>query len=196
MSGRLLRWAAHGLGLACWALLSGCAFTPHDVNLQPAVTASTSDVGQGTHLYFRFIDDRDDTIVGHRSVATVGAKISATDLPNVFEKRLRAELAAKQFQLIDSETSADASITYRLRSFKFEIEQGFFTGGRNAAAALAVDASRKGQTYANVYRYNSEVRIVAVPGGDEIDDQMNAALNQLLQQADTDSKLNQFLAGR
>ncbi len=84
---------------------------------------------------------------------------------------------------------------YRLRSFKFEIEQGFFTGGRNAAAALAVDASRNGQSYNNVYRSNSEQRILFVPGESEINQQMNAAMNQILAQAAADANLDRFLTG-
>jgi uncharacterized lipoprotein YajG len=177
-------------------LLSACAWTPHDVQLRPTVEGTASNVGNGTRVFFRFIDDRDDVMVGHRSVATVGAKISAKDLPDIFKARLQDQLQKKQFQLVDAEGSADARVTYRLRSFKFEIEQGFWTGGANAAAALSVDGDRKGRSYAKVYRSNSEERIMAIPGGDAIDNQMNTAMNQLLQQADADEDLTRTLTGQ
>lgn len=196
MSAAITQCAKHISVLVALVILSGCVWTPHDLQLHATTQPTASDIGQGTRLFFRFIDDRDDTTIGHRGVATVGAKISAADLPSVFEARLRDSLEKKQFQLVGSDQDADASITYRLRSFKFDIEQGFWTGGSNAAAALAVDADRKGHTYANVYRYNSEERIFAVPGGDAIDGQMNAAMNDLLRKADADTALDQLLAGR
>ena len=46
-----------------------------------------------------------------------------------------------------------------------------------------------------MYRSNSEERIMAVPGGDAIDAQMNAALSSVLQQALSDGNLDLFLTG-
>jgi uncharacterized lipoprotein len=176
-------------------LVAGCAWTPHEVQLAPTTPATVSQAGHGAKVFFRFIDDRDDTNVGHRAVATVGAKVSASDLPRTVEEQLREQLRRKQFDLVTSEVGADSAVTYRLRSFKFEIEKGFFSGGRNATAALSVDARRGGQSYANVYRTSSETRILFVPGGDEINAQMNAALNDILQKANDDGELVRMLAG-
>ena len=183
--------------LTSLALVVGaCAFTPHELAVKPAVEPAASDVGQGTRVFFRFVDERDDVTIGHRSVATVGAKISSSDLPGIIEAQLRQSLMKKQFQLTDSEPAGVAEVTYRLRSFKFDIESGFFSGGRNASAALAVDARRGDRSYTTVYRYNSEERILFVPAGNEIDAQMNAALNQILVKADADESLMHLLAGR
>jgi uncharacterized lipoprotein YajG len=185
-----------GLIVAAASSLSACTFTAHDLQVKPTVQPVASSIGQGTRVFFRFVDDRDDVTIGHRGVGSVGAKISSADLPQSVEAQLRDELQKKLFDLVSSEADSDASVTYRLRSFKFDIEQGFFSGGRNAAAALAVDAQRGSRTYANVYRYNSEERIMFVPGGDEIDNQMNAALNQILTKADSDEALDRLLTGQ
>jgi len=176
--------------------LAACTWTPHELQVKPAVDPTASEVGNGTRVFFRFVDERDDVTIGHRGIATVGAKISSNDLPGIIEAQLRQSLAKKQFQLTDSEPAGDSAVTYRLRSFKFDIEAGFFTGGRNASAALAVDAKRGDRTYTTVYRYNSEERILFVPGGSEIDNQMNSALNQILAKADADESLSHLLAGR
>ncbi len=176
--------------------LTACTFTPHELQVKPTVDPSASDIGTGTRVFFRFVDERDDVVIGHRGVATVGAKISSSDLPAIIEAQLRQFLTKKQFALTDAEPAGAASVTYRLRSFKFDIESGFFTGGQNASAALAVDAKRGDRTYTTVYRYNSEERILFVPAGVQIDNQMNAALNQILAKADTDENLTHLLAGR
>ncbi len=177
-------------------LVGACAFTPHDVHLNPGIQNYASDVGHGTRVYFRFIDDRDDVTVGHRGVGGNGAKISATELPILIDAQLRDAMTKKNFLLVAAEPEGAASVTYRLRAFKFDIERGFFSGGQNTAATLAVEARRSDRSYAQVYRYNAEQRIQVVPGGDDINNLMNAALTQVLQQATTDVALDGFLTGQ
>jgi uncharacterized lipoprotein YajG len=181
-------------GLVIVLSLGGCTFTPHDVQLSPPAQNFTSDVGHGTRVFFRFVDDRDDVTVGHRGVGGNGAKINASELPGLVEAQLRDALIKKNFQLVSVEPEGEAAVTYRLRAFKFDIERGFFSGGQNTAAALAVDARRSDKSYAQVYRFNAEQRIQVVPGSDEINSVMNAALTQILQQATTDAALDQLLA--
>jgi uncharacterized lipoprotein YajG len=177
------------------AALSACAWTPHELDLAPKTLPVQSAVGNGTSLYFKFTDERDDLTIGHRSTATVGAKISAANLPATVEKSLREELQSKKFVIMESEEKADASVVYRLRAFKFYISQGFWAGKKNVSAVLAVDAHRGGKSYSNIYRYNSADTIVFVPGGKDIDAQMNDALEQILDKAAADKDLEAFLVG-
>jgi uncharacterized lipoprotein YajG len=184
---------------ACLTLalsVSACAFTPHDVKLAPIPPVAHSMIGSGTDVYFRFTDERDDSTVGHRSVATVGAKISAPNLVPFVEQALRQGLQDKGYHLVSDQSAAAATATFRLRSFKFEIETGFWTGGQNASAVLAVDGLRGQRTYTNVYRSSSEERILVVPGGDAIDAQMNAAISSVVTQALSDGNLDLFLTGK
>ena len=182
--------------IAVGASLAGCAFTPHELELKPSANVVASTVGQNTRLYYRFSDERDDAVVGHRGAGAVGSKITAESLPHVVDQQIRDGLKAKGYQLVDNETGADAKVTFRLRAFKFDIETGFFTGGQNTSAVLAADAWRAGKTYTNVYRYNSEERIMFVPGGNTIDNQMTQALNQILSKALADAALDGALTGK
>lgn len=183
------------IAAACLCV-AGCAFTPHEVRLQPMPSVAGSTIGRGTLVYYRFSDERDDTTVGHRSVATVGAKISAPDLASTIDRELRRGIQAKGYEISPDQSAASSAVTFRLRSFKFEIETGFFSGAQNASAVLAVDALRGGRAYTNVYRSGSEQRIMVVPGGDAIDAQMNTALTSVLQQALSDGNLDLFLTAR
>lgn len=174
-------------------VLGGCAFTPHDVNLQPIETYNQSGVGTGTHVFYRFVDERDDLTLGARGAAGQGSRISANALPSTMQAQLRDVLTRKGFSLTGAEGDADATVNYRMRSFKFEVETGFWTGSDNVSAVLAVDVLRRGRTYTNVYRFNSQHTAMVVPGGGDLDTMMNAAMNDLLRQADGDSALFQFL---
>lgn len=181
---------------AALALLTSCAFTPHDLELHPTVQPVESGIGHDTRLFFRFVDDRDELTVGNRGAGLMGAKVSAANLPQLIEAQLHLDLQKKAFQFASSESGADATVIYKLRSFSFKIETGFFTGGRDANAALAVEAIRNGKTYDKIYRSTSETRILFVPTGDEIDGQMSAALNDILTQADKDQDLDRFLTAK
>ena len=178
--------------LVC-VVLGGCAFTPHDVHLQPFETYNQSGVGAGTHIFFRFVDERDDLTLGARGAAGQGSRISASALPSTMQAQLRDVLSRKGFSLKGKEGDSDATVNYRMRSFKFEVETGFLTGSDNVSAVLAVDVLRRGRTYTNVYRFNSQHTAMVVPGGGDLDIMMNAAMNDLLRQADGDSALFQFL---
>ena len=178
--------------LVC-VVLGGCAFTPHDVHLQPFETYNQSGDGAGTHIFFRFVDERDDLTLGARGAAGQGSRISASALPSTMQAQLRDVLSRKGFSLTGQEGDSDATVNYRMRSFKFEVETGFLTGSDNVSAVLAVDVLRRGRTYTNVYRFNSQHTAMVVPGGGDLDIMMNAAMNDLLRQADGDSALFQFL---
>ena len=174
---------------------SACTFVPADVDVQPSARATPSNIGHGVRVVFKFIDERDDIVVGHRGVGGQGAKIEAPTLDAVLEAKLREGLEQKSFVPVAESGSANQEVTYRLRSFKFDVESGFFTGGQNAAVALAVEARRGGRSYDNVYRNNSEQRIMAIPGESGINQQMNQVLDQVLSGAYGDAALDRFLAG-
>ena len=135
-------------------------------------------------------------IVGHRTVGQSGAKITAEQLPNLVEARLREGETQKGYTLAPSQERSDAMVTFRLRSFKLGLEQGFWSGGQNVAAALTVDARRASKDYSNVYRHESEKRIQVIPDGHEIDQVMTAALSEILGKALSDGNLDLFLTGK
>lgn len=194
---RSLKLAGKVVGtLLIAACIVACVFTEHDAELRSTAPVVTSNVGRGTKLYFRFVDERDDVVVGHRGLGGNGAKIMAAELPAQFESSLRDALIKKGFELVTNEQGSDASVVYRLRSFKYNVSQGYFTSGENSAAVLAVTAKRKAETYDHVYRYNNEERIIFVPTGGHLDEQMNAGLTSVLGQADSDAALDAFLAPR
>jgi uncharacterized lipoprotein YajG len=176
--------------------IGGCAWTPHSVDLQPQVGMAQTSVGAGTRLYMRFIGERDDMIVGHRAVGQDGAKITAEQLPSVVEGQLREGETKKGYMLVPSQDGSDATVTFRLRSFKLGIERGFWSGGQNVAAALSVDARRASKDYSNVYRHESEKRVQVIPDGHEIDQVMTAALSEILSKALSDGNLDLFLTGK
>jgi uncharacterized lipoprotein YajG len=192
MPRRRILWVAGWLG---GLLVSGCALTPHDARLTPATQAASSDIGRGTRVFFRFIDVRDDVTLGQRGNRQSGT-VKAADLPRTLEAQLRDMLERKQFEVVTDEPTADARVIYRLRSFRYGTQVNFWTLAPTAVATLEVEAWRKDRSQATIYRSRSEKLSAFSPEGDKIDSVLNAALDDLLQQAGTDGVIFRLLANQ
>jgi len=178
------------------AALAGCAFTPHQVGVTASAPKDASTIGEGTALFVEVFDDRDSTVVGQRGVGMQGADITAPQVIPAVERELRAGFEAKGFRIVDNKTAANARVEARLRAFKFFIESGFWTGAENTDVVIAVEARNGADDYKKVYRMSGEESAIVVPGGDAIDQKLNAGLTQVLGQIMRDEQLLQFLARR
>jgi uncharacterized lipoprotein YajG len=125
-----------------------------------------------------------------------GARISAMTLPAVVENQLREGLMKKGYQLVPSEIGANAVASFRLRAFSISLEMGFFSGGQNENVTLAVDATKSGRTFTQIYRYSQEQRVQFVPTESEIDQLLNQALTDVIRQTLSDGRLDTFLTDK
>jgi uncharacterized lipoprotein YajG len=182
--------------LICVQGLTGCIHTPHEVNLAPKLDVALTNVGEGTTLHFRFVDERPDTLIGLRGYSGMGARITAKDLPTLVEAQLREGLKKKGYELAEAESPDYPTVTYRLVSFQILMQAGALTISDHVSAALAAEARRNASSYNQVYRYSfDESDGGAAPTASEIDTKMNRALNVILNQALSDRDMDKFLTG-
>jgi uncharacterized lipoprotein YajG len=177
-------------------VLSGCATPTYDLHLDPQSNVSPAAVGSSTKLYISFADERDETLIGYRGVQPYAEKLAAPDLPTILEKQLRDGLKQKGFEITDMQSSADATVTFRLHAFKFDFEKGIWTNDANISAVLAVDARRGARTYSNVYRYDVQDTMMGEPYKTDLDNRMNTALSEVLHKALSDENLDLLLVGK
>jgi|GEM_PF-2239199 len=176
--------------------LAGCAFQQHEVAITAAAPVIQSRAGEGVKVALRVFDDRDTKTVGQRGAGMVGADIKATMLMNHLQTEVTKGLVAQGFTVLPSgSTEADASLLVSLRSFKFFIEMGFWTGANNVAISIKADANRAGKSDLNAYQFDSEERSMVVPTGAGIDEALNAGLSDVLKQMFADQAMVNFLAG-
>jgi uncharacterized lipoprotein YajG len=181
------------LGLAL--LAGGCAFTPHDVSLTATAPSYSTDIGSGATVGLRFIDDRDTKTVGQRGAGMVGSDISADNLVSHLESQVEGILRANGFTVVDYNDASQAKVTVSLRTFKFFIETGFWTGANNIDVSLKADARNGDRDLLKNYSYTHEERILVIPDASGIDSMMNAALTDVLTKLSVDKELMEFLAG-
>lgn len=184
------------IGLFACTLLGACAFTPHQIPITATAPKVESSVGDGIVLSLEVLDDRDSTVVGQRGTGMMGADITAPEVIAALERELTAGLEAQGFTVVPANSRADVDLEARLRAFKFFIETGFWTGAENTDVVVAVEAERAGEDYDRVYRASGETASIFVPGGEAIDQKLNAAFNSVLSQIMNDDALIAFLARR
>ena len=183
--------------LAIFALLSlagGCAYTPHDVSMTATAPIYSTEIGSGSTIGLRFIDDRDSKTVGQRAVGMTGADISANNIGLYLEDQLEEIFKRNGFEVVDYNDATGPKVTISLRTFKFFIEQGFWTGANNVDVSMKADARNDNGDYLKNYSYTQEERIVVIPDASGIDAMMNAALSDVLTKLSVDADLMKFLA--
>lgn len=126
----------------------------------------------------------------------IGANITADQVISTLERELTAGFEAKGFSVVTSSEAADSEVEARLRAFKFFLETGFFSGSENTSVAIGIEGKNQNKDYDRVYRSSSEHGTLLVPAAASIDEKLNAALSDVLNQIFSDEKLMKFLAGQ
>jgi uncharacterized lipoprotein YajG len=175
-------------------LVSACAYTPHDVQIDAQAPIINSTAGEGTKLGLRIFDDRPSTTVGQRGAMNMGADITANQLMDRFEDQVNESYEAQGFEIVEyNDPSADARLEASMRNFDFFIESGFWTGANNVDIVIKADAENGRKTYAETYRFQSEERMLVVPDAEKISASLNAGLTDVLTKMTTDSQLKEVL---
>ena len=178
-------------------LMTGCAFTPHNANVemkQPKPVSST--VAEGTTILLTVVDERDEPDLGRRGAGINVAKIRSEELFPKFTRVVEDGFRAKGYELTYKSGSADAKLVVALRTLKFEESAGFFTVGAEADATILAEAERGDDEYRNQYRSSDEDRQLAVSFGEGIDEQLSLVMNEVMEQLFSDNRLDSFLTGQ
>ncbi|GMU69287.1 MAG: hypothetical protein AMXMBFR59_42840 [Rhodanobacteraceae bacterium] len=183
--------------VAVVVLASGCAFNPQVAQIDPTLEVASGDIGKGTTVAFRVVDERDSKSIGNRGAAFgKGAKITTTqDVAALVHQKIAEGLGKKGFAITDFREDASPRLTVELRSLEYDTSIGFWTGGVQIVAALKGVAMRDGKAYERMYRYDNEKRVVVVPTAGKNDEMLNAALTDVMAQFFDDIGMLRHLAG-
>jgi len=172
--------------------LAGCAFTQHEITVESSVPVALNPIEKKTAVSITIRDERDSDNVGKR-VGGFGAKITAPDLMAKIDGAIREVFTRKGYRVVSDNATPDAQIDVGVRSFSFDVETGWVTGGEHVSVVLIVEARKYGQAYKKVYRASDEERVFFVAFGSELDDKMSRAFNNVLAQIAQDAELEHFL---
>lgn len=183
----------------CCALvtLSSCAFMPQTATLNPQVQYSSSSVGKNRTVSVSVIDERPTSTLGHRGT-TYGAAASITTNQNVaevFREAIFRGLKANGFHPVDYSRSVPRQLQVEIRAVRYSTQEGFWTGGIVARAAVQARAHSPGHDYLKFYRYADKERVVFVPTASHNAQMINKAVDGVLKKMFSDPGLLAALSG-
>jgi uncharacterized lipoprotein YajG len=178
--------------------LTGCAFVPEDIKLQPKPDYSHSHIGQGKKVALRIMDTRPSSAVGGRASGYgPAAKINldSTQMVASVRQALSRGLRANDFKVVGGNQPANARLKVRVSAIQYKQRAGFWTGHIDINSSIEGEASKSNnRSYDKIYRYNSTKDVIFTPteGGDNKN--INRAVSQSLSKLLADKKLLRFLA--
>ena len=180
--------------LAGVVLLTGCAQSPQQLQLNPRVQAAT--LGAGTAVVtVQSRDDRGTARVGSRGGVYANSSLITT--PQDFAQRLADAYATalQQSGAVTVASSAPLQMTVALNKFTISTPQRRVLPEISYSAQISVDAVREGQRRSYRYSVTQTHKLPQIPDDAKNQQLVDSLFNELLRRAIADEELNQFILG-
>ncbi len=182
--------------LIATVILSGCAFTPENITLNPKVNLKKQNLGQGKKVEVQVIDERNDSTLGGR-ISDMGptAKIAvASNIKKTVIKVVNRALLAYGFQPTKGNNAKSRRLVVRVIALDYRSRAGFWSAGIRINSTIEGAAYNHGLNYDKVYRYTNVHRILFTPTTKSDTKHINIAFSKSLNKLVNDQKLFKFLA--
>lgn len=178
--------------------LTGCAFVPEKVTLDPKVQYKHSHVGHNKSVVLRVIDARSSTALGGRVTQYGPAApidVSSESLVQIVRATVSKGLRANDFRVVSPGSPATALLVVRVNALEYRQRVGFWAGHVDLNSNIEGKATGShNQTYDKVYRYTGTKNVFFTPTAGSDHKQINGAVSSSLGQLLNDRKLMHFLA--
>ncbi len=188
---------AHWILVASFFLLiTGCAFTPQAIKIQPKIQVTESSLGRDRPLQINVVDERPRSTLGTRGVRGVGAELTIEgDLVAIVWGSISDGMKRKGFAPQAERTTDTREVRVEIRNLDYTVTQGFWSGTLRTDCSLkAICIRGSNRPYEQLYRGEVQDDVMAVQTDEEniryVNDAVSRALNALLQ----DEQLSACLA--
>jgi len=177
------------------ALAAACAYSPQQLNVQPAITATGEPFGNGRTILVTAADQRQN-----RTIGVIGGIYGATttitianDLESAMVRATNGLLAANGF-VVNSPDPNAVQLTVVIEDIRYE-DNSKDKLGRDVkmTAALRAEALKGGANFSGRYQTNTDYRSVTTPAAKDNEQRVNDLLQQTLVRMFQDPQLRAFL---
>jgi uncharacterized lipoprotein YajG len=172
------------------ALVTGCAFVPQSVSINPSVEANPSQVGNGRDLPINVVDERAKKTLGTVAVGSTGADIAIEgDLVNSVQRALADGLSRANFKPTTTLNGGKSELRVEIKNLDYTVIRGLWSGTLRVDAGLKAICVRNGtRPYERLHR-GEKVESIQIVQSLEANTQyintaVSAAVNSLLSDQD------------
>lgn len=188
---RLVRYLTAAAAIA----LFGCALTPQNLHLEPAVTTQPTPVASGTIIGLAVEDNRSTHKlgeVGDPNTQMVDVSLTEDFRPRIYEEVARA-LTAVGFNVAPFSDHLERSLMIDVRRLELSSTKQAFVFDTELRAELGAVARNGGDTYDRLYYVRTRKETAAPPFLKDSNALVNTAVSQALDDILSDRRLFELL---
>ena len=174
-------------------LLAGCALSPQQVTISPALPAESSNIGQGASLRLAVIDQRPTPVLGSRG-GVYGDRsqiTSANDVSEAIFKVVETQMRGLGYQ-VDAGSNTELKVIVDTFSYQHP-DQASFGYDLELLCILRAEVDRGGEVYQGRYQVKSNRQFFNAPSASHNEELLNELLSQTLERMFADAKLQAFI---
>jgi uncharacterized lipoprotein YajG len=178
-------------------IASGCAFATHKaVVVNPDVSVTQSDIGQGKRILTYVADERPKSTLGTRGVRGIGSEISVEgDLSQSIKKSINDGLKRANFSPVETRTEDGRELRVEIRNLDYTVIQGFWSGTLKTECGLkAICIIGNNRPYEKLYRGEFEESIQVIQSEEANERYINSAVSKAINALLNDQQLLQSLS--
>jgi len=175
--------------------LSGCALTPQNLHLEPAVTIQPTPVASGTIIGLAVEDNRSTQKlgeVGDPNTQMVDVSLTEDFRPRIYEEVART-LTALGFNVAPYSDNLERSLMIDVRRLELSSTKQAFVFETELRAELGAVARNGGDTYDRLYYVRTRKETAAPPFLKDSNALVNTAVSQALDDMLSDRRLFELL---
>ena len=177
-------------------VINGCAYTSQVATLNPKVTTKKSNIGSGSIVELKVVDERLDKKLGHRGSAYGPAAEISTgqNVAELIYQKLAAGLENNGFFVVPFNNGVPTSFKAEIRQIKYHSAAGFVTFTIQVNSAIKGICRNNEKNYELMYRGEVEEEWLVVPFADTNERILNESLSKVLEKMFLDKKLLECLS--
>ena len=181
--------------LAVLVTITGCAFVPQKVKIQPVVIVTPGPVPAGARVVIKVSDKRISPLIGYRGLDSEMATIkSEQNLGELLQQEIVKIFRQRGFQIVNDSEDATPLLRVDLKLLEYKTTMDFWKGGVHTKVTLDAHGRSAGTFYEQSYTGERHANAQEAPGAKTNTGLINGAVSDALQKLADDLALARFLA--
>jgi uncharacterized lipoprotein YajG len=174
---------------------TACAWVHQTAHLKLNPQIASADIGNGTPVRLRVVDQRLSPILGRRGLDSQDAPITTDqNVADLFHDKIDEGLTRKGFRTVPDTDSTAQLLVVEIRQIEYTTDLDYWIGLIQAQATLHASSAKNGLKFDQVYQGQKSIKTVEAPTAKTNEQLLNAAISEAVERLFADEKLVRFLA--